>query len=58
MSAPVLDTKITRDSESFCANAAHNRALMVCLLDPGSPFLKIGQPSAHKVFGPELIGAA
>ena len=58
MSAPVLDTKITLDGESFRANAAHNRALMACLLDPGSRFLKIGQPSAHRVFGPELIGAA
>lgn len=58
MSAPVLDTKITLDGESFRPNAAHNRALRACLLDPGSPFLKIGQPSAHRVFGPELIGAA
>ena len=27
MSAPVLDTKLSPDSETFRANAAHNRAL-------------------------------
>ena len=27
MSAPVLDTKLSSDSETFRANAAHNRAL-------------------------------
>jgi len=27
MSAPVLDTKLSPDSDAFRANAAHNRAL-------------------------------
>ncbi|OQW71059.1 MAG: methylcrotonoyl-CoA carboxylase [Proteobacteria bacterium ST_bin13] len=91
MSAPVLDTKITLDSESFRANAAHNRALVdrlradvataalggneksrerhtargkllprdrvERLLDPGSPFLEIGQLAAFDVYGEDIPGA-
>ncbi|MBX9730463.1 MAG: methylcrotonoyl-CoA carboxylase, partial [Sphingomonas sp.] len=91
MSAPVLDTKITLDSESFRANAAHNRALVARLradvataalggneksrerhtargkllprdrverlLDPGSPFLEIGQLAAFEVYGEDIPGA-
>ncbi|MBY0305032.1 MAG: methylcrotonoyl-CoA carboxylase [Sphingomonas sp.] len=91
MSAPVLDTKITLDSESFRTNAAHNRALVdrlradvataalggneksrerhtargkllprdrvERLLDPGSPFLEIGQLAAFDVYGEDIPGA-
>lgn len=91
MSAPVLDTKISAESDSFRANAAHNRALaerlradvakaalggneksrerhtsrgkllprdrVERLLDPGSPFLEIGQLAAHDVYGEDIPGA-
>ncbi|HEU4959961.1 MAG TPA: carboxyl transferase domain-containing protein [Sphingomonas sp.] len=91
MSAPVLDTKISPDSEQFRANAAHNRALVdrlradvakaalggsersrerhtargkllprdrvERLLDPGSPFLEIGQLAANDMYGGEVPGA-
>src|SRR3546814_15485239 len=80
MSAPLLDTKLSPESDAFRANAAHNRALadrlradvahaalggsekardrhvargkllprdrVERLLDPGSPFLEIGQLAA------------
>ena len=91
MSAPVLDTRISPDSDMFRANAAHNRALVdrlradvakaalggndkarerhtargkllprdrvERLLDPGSPFLEIGQLAAHEVYGEDIPGA-
>jgi 3-methylcrotonyl-CoA carboxylase beta subunit len=91
MSAPVLDTKLSPDSEAFRANAAHNRALAAelrekaavaalggsesarakhvargkllprdrveQLLDPGSPFLEIGQLTAGGLYGDEVPGA-
>ena len=91
MSAPVLDTKISVESDLFRANAAHNRALaerlradvakaalggneksrerhtargkllprdrVERLLDPGSPFLEIGQLAAHEVYGEDIPGA-
>ncbi|MFB0873188.1 MULTISPECIES: carboxyl transferase domain-containing protein [unclassified Sphingobium] len=91
MSAPVLDTKLSPDSESFRANAAHNRALaqdlrakvaaaarggsdnarnkhvargkllprdrVERLLDPGSPFLEVGQLAANGLYGDEVPGA-
>ncbi len=91
MSAPVLDTKISVESDLFRANAAHNRALaerlradvakaalggneksrerhtsrgkllprdrVERLLDPGSPFLEIGQLAAHDVYGEDIPGA-
>jgi len=91
MSAPVLDTKINADSDTFRANSAHNRALVdrlrgdvahaalggneksrerhtargkllprervERLLDPGSPFLEIGQLAAHEVYGEDIPGA-
>jgi 3-methylcrotonyl-CoA carboxylase beta subunit len=91
MSAPVLDTKISVDSDTFRTNAAHNRALaerlradvaqaarggneksrerhtargkllprdrVERLLDPGSPFLEIGQLAAHGVYGEDIPGA-
>jgi len=91
MSAPVLDTRISPESEAFRANAAHNRALVERLradvaqaalggperarakhtergkllprerverlLDPGSPFLEIGQLAAHGVYGEDVPGA-
>jgi 3-methylcrotonyl-CoA carboxylase beta subunit len=91
MSAPVLTTKLSPTSESFRANATHNRALaeelrakaataakggsavarekhaargklLPCdrverLLDPGSPFLEIGQLAANGLYGDEVPGA-
>jgi len=91
MSAPVLDTKLSPDSESFRANAAHNRELaeklradvalaalggneksrerhtsrgkllprdrVERLLDPGSPFLEIGQLAANDLYDGEVPGA-
>ena len=91
MSAPVLDTKISVESDLFRANAAHNRALVERLradvakaalggneksrerhtargkllprerverlLDPGSPFLEIGQLAAFDVYGEDIPGA-
>ena len=91
MSAPVLDTKLSADSESFRANAAHNRELaeklrtdvalaalggneksrerhtargkllprdrVERLLDPGSPFLEIGQLAANDLYDGEVPGA-
>ncbi|MGH6614500.1 carboxyl transferase domain-containing protein [Sphingomonas sp.] len=91
MSAPVLDTKLAAESETFRANAAHNRALadklradvataalggpeksrerhvsrnkllprdrVERLLDPGSPFLEIGQLAANDVYDGEVPGA-
>jgi len=91
VSAPVLDTKIAADSDTFRANAAHNRALvgqLRCivadaaqggsakarerhtargkllprdrverLLDPGSPFLEIGQLAAHGLYDSDVPGA-
>ncbi|MBX9813729.1 MAG: methylcrotonoyl-CoA carboxylase [Proteobacteria bacterium SG_bin5] len=91
MSAPVLDTRISPESEAFRANAAHNRALVERLradvaqaalggperarakhsergkllprerverlLDPGAPFLEIGQLAAHGVYGEDIPGA-
>ena len=91
MSAPVLDTKLSADGETFRANAAHNRALVERLradvahaalggteksrerhtargkllprerverlLDPGSPFLEIGQLVANGLYDDEVPGA-
>ncbi|TPG22284.1 methylcrotonoyl-CoA carboxylase [Sphingomonas koreensis] len=91
MSAPVLDTKLSPESEPFRANAAHNRALVdrlradvataalggsgksrerhvsrgkllprervERLLDPGSPFLEIGQLAANDLYDGEVPGA-
>jgi len=91
MSAPVLDTKLSPDSDAFRANAAHNRALadklradvalaalggneksrerhtargkllprdrVERLLDPGSPFLEIGQLAANDLYDGEVPGA-
>jgi len=91
MSAPVLDTRLSPDSEAFRANVAHNRALaeklradvalaalggneksrerhtargkllprdrVERLLDPGSPFLEIGQLAANDLYGGEVPGA-
>jgi 3-methylcrotonyl-CoA carboxylase beta subunit len=91
MSAPALDTKLSPESETFRANAAHNRALaerlradvakaalgggeksrerhvsrgkllprdrVERLLDPGSPFLEIGQLAACDMYGGEVPGA-
>ena len=91
MSAPVLDTRLSPDSETFRANAAHNRALaeklrgdvataalggneksrerhtargkllprdrVERLLDPGSPFLVIGQRAAYDLDEGEVPGA-
>ena len=90
MSAPVLDTKLSVDSEQFRANAAHNRALaddlrtrvaaaslggtassrerheargkllprerVERLLDPGSPFLEIGQLAANGLYDDAVPG--
>ena len=90
MSAPVLDTKLSPDSESFRANAAHNRALVdrlradvaqtalggnerarerhasrgkllprmrvERLLDPGSPFLEVGQLAANGLYDDPKTG--
>src|SRR6201991_3079860 len=91
MSAPVLDTRLSPDSDQFRANAAHNRALaeqlradvataalggneksrerhvsrgkllprdrVERLLDPGSPFLEIGQLAACDMYEGEVPGA-
>lgn len=91
MSAPVLDTRLSPDSESFRANAVHNRGLVdrlradvakaalggseksrerhmsrgkllprervERLLDPGSPFLEIGQLAANDLYDGEVPGA-
>jgi len=91
MSAPVLDTKLSPESETFRANAEHNRALaerlradvakaalggseksrerhvsrnkllprdrVERLLDPGSPFLEIGQLAAFDLYDGEIPGA-
>ncbi|MDE0946273.1 MAG: methylcrotonoyl-CoA carboxylase [Sphingobium sp.] len=91
MTAPILDTKVLRDSEAFRTNSAHNRALaeelrvkvaaaaqggsasardkhaargkllprdrVERLLDPGSPFLEIGQLAANGLYGDEVPGA-
>ncbi|KQU53102.1 methylcrotonoyl-CoA carboxylase [Sphingomonas sp. Leaf339] len=91
MTAPVLDTKLSPDSDGFRANAAHNRALadrlradvataalgggersrdrhvargkllprdrVERLLDPGTPFLEIGQLAAHDLYDGEVPGA-
>jgi 3-methylcrotonyl-CoA carboxylase beta subunit len=91
VTAPVLDTRISPDSEAFRANAAHNRALaeqlradvaqaalggperardkhtargkllprdrVERLLDPGSPFLEVGQLAAHDLYDGEVPGA-
>ncbi|HVJ03284.1 MAG TPA: carboxyl transferase domain-containing protein [Sphingomonas sp.] len=91
MSAPVLDTRVMRESEAFRANDAHNRALVERLradvaraalggsaaarerhtsrgkllprdrverlLDPGSPFLEIGQLAACDMYEGEVPGA-
>jgi len=85
MSAPVLQSALSTDSEVFKANAAHNRDLVETLraavartglggddrardrhvgrgkllprdrverlLDPGSPFLEIGQLAANGMYG-------
>ena len=91
MSAPVLDTKVSPESEAFRANADHNRALVdklytdvataalggseaarakhmargkllprdrvEHLLDPGSPFLEMGQLAACDMYHGEVPGA-
>ena len=91
MSAPVLDTKLVAESDTFRTNAAHNRALaerlradvakaalggneksrerhvsrnkllprdrVERLLDPGSPFLEIGQLAAFDLYEGEIPGA-
>jgi 3-methylcrotonyl-CoA carboxylase beta subunit len=91
VSAPVLDSKLSPDSEGFRANVAHNRALadrlredvakaalggsessrdrhvargkllprdrVERLLDPGSPFLEIGQLAAGDMYEGEIPGA-
>ncbi|WP_375196880.1 carboxyl transferase domain-containing protein [Sphingobium sp.] len=91
MSAPVIDTKLSTESEAFRANAAHNRQLrdelhakvaqaalggseaarakhvargkllprdrVERLLDPGSPFLELGQLTANGMYHGEVPGA-
>jgi 3-methylcrotonyl-CoA carboxylase beta subunit len=91
MSAPVLGTNLSADSETFRANTAHNIALKDALwtkvaetalggneksrerhtsrgkllprerverlLDPGSPFLEIGQLAANGLYDNEVPGA-
>ncbi|MDX5985325.1 carboxyl transferase domain-containing protein [Sphingomonas echinoides] len=91
MTAPVLTSALSPDSEAFRANAAHNRALVERLrgdvaraalggneksrerhtargkllprdrverlLDPGSPFLEIGQLAANGLYDDEVPGA-
>src|SRR5882757_5924064 len=91
MTAPVLDTRLSPESETFRANADHNRALaeklradvaeaalggteksrerhvsrgkllprdrVERLLDPGSPFLEIGQLAACDMYEGEVPGA-
>ncbi|MBH1992462.1 MAG: methylcrotonoyl-CoA carboxylase [Sphingomonadaceae bacterium] len=91
MSAPVLTSNISPDSDAFRANFAHNEALasqlrsivadaaqggsasardkhiargkllprdrVEHLLDPGSPFLEVGQLAANGLYGDEVPGA-
>jgi 3-methylcrotonyl-CoA carboxylase beta subunit len=91
VSAPTLTSALSPDSETFRANAAHNRALVgrlradvaraarggtetardrhtargkllprdrvERLLDPGSPFLEIGQLAANGLYDDEVPGA-
>ncbi|WP_380786011.1 carboxyl transferase domain-containing protein [Sphingomonas sp. R86521] len=91
MTAPILTSTLSPDSDTFRANAAHNEALagllrcMVAdaavggsaqsrarhtargkllprdrverLLDPGSPFLEIGQLAANGLYDDEVPGA-
>ncbi|WP_431470270.1 carboxyl transferase domain-containing protein [Sphingosinithalassobacter sp. LHW66-3] len=91
MSAPALTSQLSRDSDGFRANAAHNQALaqklradvaqaalggserarerhiargkllprdrVERLLDPGSPFLEIGQLAANGMYDDEVPGA-
>src|SRR5882757_490423 len=91
MTAPVLDTRLSPESETFRANADHNRALakrlradvakaalggpetarerhvsrgkllprdrVERLLDPGAPFLEIGQLAACDLYEGEVPGA-
>ena len=91
VTAPVLTTNISSDSDTFRANAAHNRSLAETLradvartalgggeksrarhtargkllprdrverlLDPGSPFLEIGQLAANGLYDGEVPGA-
>ena len=91
MSAPTLDTKLSREDATFRANTDHNRALaeqlhadvataalggsekardrhtsrgkllprdrVERLLDPGSPFLEIGQLAANDLYDGEVPGA-
>ena len=91
MTAPVLHSKLSPDTETFRANAAHNAALVERLhadvaqaalggsvksrerhaargkllprerverlLDPGSPFLEIGQLAANGLYDDEVPGA-
>ncbi len=91
MSAPVLTSTVNAESDTFRANAAHNRALrdelwakvaeaalggneksrerhvargkllprerVERLLDPGSPFLEIGQLAAGDLYNGEVPGA-
>ena len=91
MTAPILPTALSPDSDTFRANAAHNRTLVERLhadvaqaalggneksrdrhtsrgkllprdrverlLDPGSPFLEIGQLVANGLYDDEVPGA-
>jgi 3-methylcrotonyl-CoA carboxylase beta subunit len=91
VSLPKLDSRLDKDSDTFRANAAHNRALAAALrdrvaeaalggperarerhvargkllprdrvarlLDPGSPFLEIGQLVANGLYENEVPGA-
>ncbi|ANI77067.1 MULTISPECIES: carboxyl transferase domain-containing protein [Sphingobium] len=91
MSAPVIDSQLSIESDSFRANDAHNRALVSelrdrvahaalggsqaardrhmargkllprdrveRLLDPGSPFLELGQLAANGLYHDEVPGA-
>ena len=91
MSAPILSSSLSPDSDTVRANAAHNRALVERLradvaiaalggseksrerhtgrgkllprerverlLDPGSPFLEIGQLAANDLYDGEVPGA-
>lgn len=92
MSGPILGTNINTESDTFRANAAHNRALkdvlwakvaeaalggnaksrerhvsrgkllprdrVERLLDPGSPFLEIGQLAANGMYEGDVHGAS
>lgn len=92
MSAPVLGSSVNPDSDQFCTNAVHNRALkddlwarvaeaalggneksrerhvargkllprerVERLLDPGSPFLEIGQLAANGMYEGDVHGAS